>query len=125
MFGHVSLAIADFKRSRAVYDAVLAPSDVTVLFEAVAENGKPYAACGLDRPMFWLNSRGAIPGPVHIGFEAGSRAAVGAFHRAAVAAGGRDNGPPGLRPQHHADYYGAFVLNPAGLNVEAVYVGAA
>ncbi len=104
MFDHVSLAVADFKRSRACYDAVLAPSEVTVLFEAGDENGEPYAGYGLDRPMLWLNSRGAVSGPVHIAFEAGSRAALDAFHRAALAVGGRDNGPPGPRPQHHADY---------------------
>jgi catechol 2,3-dioxygenase-like lactoylglutathione lyase family enzyme len=122
MFDHVSLTVGDFKRSRAFYDAALLPLGVRVQYEATADDaeGSPYAGYGKDRPMFWLNSRGARSGPVHIAFSAGTRAQVDAFYAAAMAAGGRDNGPPGVRPHYHPDYYGAFVLDPDGLNVEAV-----
>ncbi len=121
MFDHVSLVVRDIKRSRAFYDAALEPLGVRVLFEAPDEEGHAYAGYGRDRPMFWLNAGGAISGPVHIAFSARNRAEVDAFHRAALAAGGRDNGPPGLRPQYDPHYYGAFVLDPDGLNVEAVF----
>ena len=125
MFDHVSLVARDFKRSRAFYDAALAPLGIAALFEAAGEDGSAYAGYGRERPLFWLNTCGAASAAVHIAFAARDRAEVDAFHRAALAAGGRDNGPPGLRPQYDPDYYGAFVLDPDGLNVEAVFKGAA
>ncbi len=75
---------------------------------------------GDDRPWFWLAEERATTGMMHIALRADSRAAVDAFHAAALAAGGTDNGPPGLRLHYHADYYGAFVLDPDGHNIEAV-----
>jgi catechol 2,3-dioxygenase-like lactoylglutathione lyase family enzyme len=125
MFDHVSLVVSDFNRSRAFYDAALAPLDIGVLFEATDTGGHPFTGYGRGQPMFWLNSRGAVSGAVHIAFAARSRAEVDGLHRAALAAGGQDNGPPGLRPQYGPNYYGAFVLDPDGLNVEAVFKGAA
>ena len=74
---------------------------------------------GRERPVFWLHEGAAGPGR-HVALLARNRADVDAFHKAAMAAGGRDNGGPGLRPQYHADYYGAFVLDPDGNNIEAV-----
>jgi len=68
----------------------------------------------------WFGSFGANPGPIHVAFAATSRAQVREFHAAALAAGGKDNGPPGLRPHYHANYYGAFVIGPDGHNFEAV-----
>ncbi len=69
---------------------------------------------------FWFGSFGAAPGPIHIAFAAASREQVRQFHAAALAAGGQDNGAPGLRPHYHANYYGAFVIGPDGHNLEAV-----
>jgi catechol 2,3-dioxygenase-like lactoylglutathione lyase family enzyme len=94
MFDHVSLVTDDFKRSRAFYDAALWPLGVRPLFEAADEGGAAYVGYGRDRPMFWLNTRGARSGPVHIAFSARTRSEVDAFHAAALAAGGRDNGGP-------------------------------
>jgi catechol 2,3-dioxygenase-like lactoylglutathione lyase family enzyme len=125
MFDHVSLVVRDFNASRAFYDAALAPLGAGVRFEGADPEGHPFAGYGRDRPMFWLNARGEVSGPVHIAFAAASRAEVDAFHRAALAAGGQDNGPPGPRPEYGPNYYGAFVLDPDGLNVEAVFKGAA
>jgi catechol 2,3-dioxygenase-like lactoylglutathione lyase family enzyme len=125
MFDHVSLVVSDFKRSRAFYDAAPAPLGIGIQFETADPDGHPFAGYGRERPMFWLNSRGAVSGAVHIAFAARSRAEVDGFHRAALAAGGRDNGLPGLRPLYHPNYYGAFVLGPDGLNVEAVFKVAA
>ncbi|MEO0767349.1 MAG: VOC family protein, partial [Pseudomonadota bacterium] len=71
-------------------------------------------------PWFWLAEERATTGMLHIALQASNRAAVDAFHAAALAAGGTDNGAPGLRPHYHADYYGAFVLDPDGHNIEAV-----
>ena len=72
------------------------------------------------RPQFWIGGGKPIIGRVHFAFVAKDRAAVDAFHEAALEAGGKDNGPPGLRPHYHANYYGAFVLDPDGHNIEAV-----
>ncbi len=112
---HVSLRVRDVARSRAFYSAALAPLGISVLMD-----GGIYVGFGKDRkPQFWLNP-GAASGPMHVAFVAANRADVRAFYQAALAAGGQDNGPPGLRPQYHANYYGAFVLDPDGNNAEAV-----
>ena len=73
-----------------------------------------------QKPFFWIGDGESPSGPLHVAFTAGSRAAVDAFYAAALRAGGKDNGPPGLRPHYHANYYGAFVLDPDGHNIEAV-----
>ena len=72
------------------------------------------------RPQFWIGSGKPIKGRVHFAFVAKDRDAVDAFYAAALKAGGKDNGAPGLRPHYHANYYGAFVLDPDGHNIEAV-----
>ena len=113
---HVSLHVRDLARSRAFYATALAPLAISILFEDASAVG--FGQSG--RPQFWLNSGGIPSGPTHIAFAAASRAGVRAFHAAALAAGGTDNGAPGLRPHYHPDYYGAFVLDPDGNNAEAV-----
>jgi catechol 2,3-dioxygenase-like lactoylglutathione lyase family enzyme len=95
-----------------------------VLVLTEAETGGTFVGVGFGdrgKPWFWLSpTREGPSGPTHVAFAAADRAAVDAFHAAAIAAGARDNGTPGLRPHYHADYYGAFVLDPDGNNVEAV-----
>ncbi|MFT3863917.1 MAG: VOC family protein [Solirubrobacterales bacterium] len=118
MLDHVLLDVDDFDRSRAFYETALAPLGIEVVPEpapqmaGLGEAGKPY---------FWLMARGRpTTRGVHIAFDAPDRDAVDAFHAAGLAAGGTDNGAPGPRPIYHAAYYGAFVLDPDGNNVEAV-----
>jgi catechol 2,3-dioxygenase-like lactoylglutathione lyase family enzyme len=117
MFDHVGLTVADLERSRAFYRAALAPLGVTEL--AAYEGGVGF---GREHPTFWLaEGDPAQPDPrTHVAFAAVTRLEVDAFHRAAMEAGGVDNGPPELRAHYHPDYYGAFVLDPDGYNVEAV-----
>jgi catechol 2,3-dioxygenase-like lactoylglutathione lyase family enzyme len=115
MFDHIGFNVADLARSRAFYLKALAPLGIGVVKE-----GEGWALLGKDRPQFWIGAAGPPPGPIHLAFAAESREKVREFHEAALAAGGRDNGAPGLRPQYHPNYYGAFVLDPDGHNVEAV-----
>jgi catechol 2,3-dioxygenase-like lactoylglutathione lyase family enzyme len=122
MLDHITLTVADFARSRAFFDAALAPLGVGVVFEVTAEQSgtRRYAGYGeAGRPYFWIGG-GPATGAAHVAFAASSRAEVDAFHAAALAAAGRDNGAPGLRPHYDPDYYGAFVLDPDGNNIEAV-----
>jgi catechol 2,3-dioxygenase-like lactoylglutathione lyase family enzyme len=113
---HVSLHVSDLARSRAFYTAALAPLGISILME-----GGGWFGFGRDRkPQFWLGPGDAPSGPLHVAFIAQDRAQVRAFYQAALAAGGTDNGAPGLRPQYHPHYYGAFVLDPDGNNAEAV-----
>lgn len=120
---HVGLKVVDFPRSRDFYTAALGALGIKLLAEFEYEGIKS-AGYGDERPTFWLGSGKAIRGgDSHVAFIAPSRAAVEAFYTVALAAGGRDNGPPGLRQHYSPDYYAAFVLDPDGNNVEAVYVG--
>ena len=121
---HIGFPVADVARSRAFYDAALAPLGITVVMELPAGVAGPephlgYGAAG--KPFFWIRG-GAGPAGLclHVAFAAASRAEVAAFHAAALAVGGADNGGPGLRPHYHPTYYGAFVLDPDGHNIEAV-----
>jgi catechol 2,3-dioxygenase-like lactoylglutathione lyase family enzyme len=113
---HIGVSVTDFDKSRAFYTKALAPLGIGVVMEGPgwAMVGKP------GKPEFWFGSYGKTPGPIHIAFAAANRAEVRAFHEAAIAAGGKDNGGPGIRTQYHPNYYGAFVLDPDGHNVEAV-----
>jgi catechol 2,3-dioxygenase-like lactoylglutathione lyase family enzyme len=112
---HVTLKVADVPRAAAFYDVALAPLGLARLFG----DGETFAGYGGERPFFWIG-RGEQAGGTHVAFTAADRAAVEAFHQAALAAGGRDNGAPGVRAHYHPTYYGAFVLDPDGHNVEAV-----
>ena len=119
IFDHVGFGVADFARSRAFYTAALAPLGIGVL-----EEGEGWAMLGRGgKPQFWFGAQGTPPGRIHLAFAAAGRAQVRAFHAAALAAGGRDNGGPGLRLQYAPDYYGAFVISPDDHNVEAVCHG--
>jgi catechol 2,3-dioxygenase-like lactoylglutathione lyase family enzyme len=119
---HLGIPVSDYARAKAFYGQALAPLGIAVVMELTAEMTGDAAAAGFGRgrkPDFWIGEGSRI-GPVHVAFAATSRAEVDAFHAAAIAAGGRDNGAPGLRPHYHPDYYGAFVLDPDGHNIEAV-----
>jgi catechol 2,3-dioxygenase-like lactoylglutathione lyase family enzyme len=132
MLDHVSLRVADYERSKKFYVAALAPLGLTLAMES-ASSGAGFRRDGI--PGFWVKEGeprgsgdaatpvepGSCGGPaVHVAFAGTDRAAVDAFHQAALAAGARDNGAPSVRPQYHANYYGAFVLDPDGYNIEAV-----
>lgn len=124
MIDHIGFPVSDYDRAKAFYAAALAPLGYTLVMEvddAVNPSGHPAAGFGANgKPDFWIGGEGGIDKPLHVAIAAENRAAVDAFHRAALEAGGRDNGRPGLRPHYHADYYGAFVLDPDGHNIEAV-----
>jgi catechol 2,3-dioxygenase-like lactoylglutathione lyase family enzyme len=118
MFDHVSFAVSDFARSKAFYLAALAPLGFKVLMEFPGAAG-----IGDTRPFFWISAGDSIKGKLHVAFAAKDRAGVDAFYQAAMAAGAKDNGAPGIRAQYHPNYYGAFVLDPDGHNIEAVHHG--
>jgi catechol 2,3-dioxygenase-like lactoylglutathione lyase family enzyme len=116
MIDHLKLHVRDVERSRAFYAAALAPLGYRVMLEP--RRGE--VGMGADRPDFWLALDPDAAGFAHVAFRVDTTDLVDAFHRAGLDAGGRDNGAPGPRPQYHARYYGAFVLDPDGNNVEAV-----
>ena len=115
-FDHIGFGVSDFEKSKAFYTQALAPLGIGVVME-----GPGWAMVGRPgKPELWFGSYGKPPGPIHIAFAAANRAEVRAFYEAAIAAGGRDNGGPGIRAQYHPNDYGAFVFDPDGHNVEAV-----
>ncbi|WP_299342145.1 VOC family protein [uncultured Pseudoxanthomonas sp.] len=124
MIDHLGIEVADYARSRAFYERVLAPLGYGIVMEVTREMTGRYQGCGFGppgRPHFWVGTGSGAPGRgSHIAFTAGSRAQVDAFHEAALAAGARDNGAPGLRAHYHPTYYGAFAIDPDGHNIEAV-----
>ena len=120
---HVGVKVSDFARSKAFYQAVLGALGINLLSDFDYE-GSHYAGFGSVRPTFWIDDNVETRvGPAHIAFAAPSRAAIHAFYTVALAAGGRDNGAPGLRPHYAPDYYAAFVHDPDGHNIEALRVG--
>jgi catechol 2,3-dioxygenase-like lactoylglutathione lyase family enzyme len=124
MLDHIGFPVSNLAASRRFYLAALEPLGVGIVMEVTAEQTGGYAGAGFGeagKPYFWIGEgEGVVRGRMHIAFTAKTRADVRAFHAAALAAGGRDNGAPGLRPHYHAHYYGAFVLDPDGHNIEAV-----
>ncbi len=119
---HVTVGVSDLARSRAFYAAALVPLGFAEVGAWSAEAKE--VTFGLeDADDFAISTAYPVGGPVHVAFAADRREQVDAFHAAALAAGGRDNGAPGLRPEYSAGYYGAFVLDPDGHNVEAVAHG--
>ena len=127
MIDHTGLNVSDFERSRAFYTQALAPIGYTLLVEVPAALTGSTDAAGFGEPPlpdFWIAGASAARPvnhpPVHVAFRVASRALVDAFYEAALAAGGRGNGAPGPRPHYPPDYYGAFVLDPDGHNIEAV-----
>ena len=124
MLDHVGFAVADAERSRRFYEAALAPLGITLIMtvgpEHTRSGGTAHGFGSAGKPYFWFGDKERTGEGTHIAFAADTRDLVDAFYEAALAAGGRDNGAPGLRPHYHPDYYGAFVLDPDGMNIEAV-----
>jgi catechol 2,3-dioxygenase-like lactoylglutathione lyase family enzyme len=122
-FDHIGFTVSDIARSKAFYDRALAPLGIGLVAEVTAEMTGGHAHAGYGhggKPYFWIgNGDGTLRGKLHVAFTAANRPMVDAYYQAAMAAGGVDNGPPGLRPHYHANYYGAFVLDPDGHNIEA------
>jgi catechol 2,3-dioxygenase-like lactoylglutathione lyase family enzyme len=115
MIDHLGVPVSDMARSKTFYEAALAPLG----YVTVMDFGEAAGLGAGGKPDLWI-AKGSAGQGLHVAILAENRAAVDAFHRAALAAGGKDNGGPGLRPQYHATYYGAFVLDPDGNNLEAV-----
>ena len=116
MFDHIGLGVTSLAESKAFFLKALQPLGVAVAMEGpygvgMGQNGKP---------AFWLSETKEHPAHLHIAFTAENRRQVDEFYKAALAAGGKDNGAPGLRPHYHPNYYGAFVIGPDGHNIEAV-----
>ena len=122
MLDHAGFPVSDYARSKTFYLQALAPLGYVLVMEVQQDdNHSPAAGFGAGgKPDFWIGGEGGLQRPIHIAITAQSRAAVDAFHRAALAAGGKDNGAPGLRPHYHPNYYAAFVHDPDGHNIEAV-----
>ena len=122
MIDHTGINVADWSRAKAFYDAAMAPLGAKLLMMVPMERtgGVHVGGYGREKPDFWLHENADTGPGRHYAFSARSRAEVDAFHKAALAAGGRDNGAPGPRPHYHPGYYGAFVFDPDGNNVEAV-----
>lgn len=124
MIDHIGFAVADIARSRAFYDAALAPLGLSVITEATpdqTESGRTAIGYGKEgNPFFWIGDNERPGEGTHVAFTVDDRETVDAFHAAALSAGGRDNGAPGLRPHYGPNYYAAFVFDPDGANIEAV-----
>jgi catechol 2,3-dioxygenase-like lactoylglutathione lyase family enzyme len=123
MLDHVSIPVADLERAAQFYDAVLATIGLSRRKERPGAVG--YGPAARAAPVFWiLGRRGAAsasPGVgLHVSFEAASRASVDAFHATALRCGGRDAGPPGVRPEYTMPFYGTFIFDPDGFKIEAV-----
>src|SRR4030088_1459416 len=117
MLDHVTIGVSDIERSKAFYDQALRPLGIERLYA----EGSTFAGYGADRKaFFWIGLRTASQTSTHVAFTAQDHETVQQFHRTALSAGGRDNGAPGLRPNYHENYYGAFVLDPDGHNIEAM-----
>jgi len=117
MIDHVGIGVSDYEASKAFYSQALEPLGIEMLMEPVPR----VAGFGKDgKPFFWVAGDRPVQSGVHVAFSCEDRALVDAFHASALAAGGTDNGPAGPRPIYDEHYYGAFVLDPDGNNVEAV-----
>lgn len=122
MIDHIGFPVSDYVTSKLFYERTLAPLGYEMIVEIDKnEMGAPAAGFGIgDNPDFWIGGEGGVGNPLHVAITARDRAAVDAFYREGIAAGGKDNGAPGLRPQYGPHYYAAFVLDPDGNNIEAV-----
>lgn len=124
MIDHIGVAVTDAQRSKAFYDAALAPIGISMIMEVpanVTESGGVAYGFGKDgKPFFWFGDNETVGKGFHIAFAVEARELVDAFYEAAIAAGGQDNGAPGVRPHYHPNYYGAFVYDPDGHNIEVV-----
>jgi catechol 2,3-dioxygenase-like lactoylglutathione lyase family enzyme len=122
MIDHIGFAVSDYARAKAFYEKALGPLGYTLIMEVQQDaNDAKAAGFGISgKPDFWIGGEGRLNLPVHIAIATNDRATVDAFYQAAIAAGGKDNGAPGIRAHYHPNYYGAFVLDPDGHNIEAV-----
>ncbi|MGF6709869.1 catechol 2,3-dioxygenase-like lactoylglutathione lyase family enzyme [Luteibacter sp. W1I16] len=124
MIDHTGVTVSDFERSKAFYQKALGAIgyELLAIFPASSTGHTDVAGFGEGgKPDFWIYKGEPNQPPVHVAFRVASMQLVRAFHEAALAAGGRDNGPPGPRSHYHAGYYGGFVLDPDGHNIEAVF----
>lgn len=119
MFDHVKFGVSDYAASKAFFLKALGPLGVAVVSEGVPTYGIEISPKG-GKVSLCLYQTAEKPAHLHLAFVAENRGQVDAFYRAALEAGGRDNGPPGLRPHYHPNYYAAFVIGPDGHNIEAV-----
>jgi catechol 2,3-dioxygenase-like lactoylglutathione lyase family enzyme len=125
---HITVNVSDYARAKAFYAKALAPLGIEVIMEfgeacGLGRGGKPDLWIGVGPSSFQNAQQMSLLTPMHVAFKAASRGEVDAFHAAALAAGGKDFGAPGERPHYHPNYYGAFVLDPDGHNIEAVFHG--
>jgi catechol 2,3-dioxygenase-like lactoylglutathione lyase family enzyme len=124
MLDHVGFAVEDAERSKHFYEQALAPLGITLIMsvppEKTGAGGTAHGFGSEGKPYFWIGDNEAVGEGTHVAFLADSRRDVDAFYEAALAAGGRDNGAPGIRAHYHPNYYSAFVFDPDGINVEAV-----
>jgi catechol 2,3-dioxygenase-like lactoylglutathione lyase family enzyme len=123
MIDHIGFGVRDYEKSKAFYDSTLAPLGITMLMEVGAAETGNNSACGYGKdgkPFFWISDEEKIGEPIHVALAAPDRKTVDLFYKAAIAAGGKDNGAPGIREIYHPNYYGAFVRDPDGNNIEAV-----
>ena len=124
MLDHVGFAVADAERSRRFYEQALAPLGISLIMTVTPEQtesgGTAHGFGAGENPFFWVGDNERVGEGTHVAFTTDSRGQVDAFHEAALAAGGKDNGAPGLRPIYGPNYYAAFVHDPDGLNIEAV-----
>jgi catechol 2,3-dioxygenase-like lactoylglutathione lyase family enzyme len=117
MLDHVTIGVEDIERSQRFYDSALRPLQIARLHG----DGHRFAGYGIEpKAFFWIGMRNTRQTGAHIAFAADDRTTVDRFYAAAIAAGGKDNGPPGIRPHYDPNYYGAFVFDPDGHNIEAV-----
>jgi catechol 2,3-dioxygenase-like lactoylglutathione lyase family enzyme len=122
MIDHAGINVSDWAKAQAFYDAAFAPLGAKLLYMVPEQytGGVKVGGYGREKPDFWLHANADTGPGRHYAFVARNRAEVDAFHAAALAAGGKDNGAPGIRAHYHPDYYGAFVIDPDGNNIEAV-----
>jgi catechol 2,3-dioxygenase-like lactoylglutathione lyase family enzyme len=123
MIDHTGVLVGDFEKSKKFYSEALEPIGYKLLLEFPASITGGTNVAGFGEPPkadFWLAEGRPNDPRIHVAFRVSRRSLVDAFHHAAIAAGGKDHGAPGLRPQYHANYYGAFVLDPDGHNIEVV-----
>lgn len=124
VINHVEVGVSNVEASRRFYEAALAPLGLSLVISvAAARTTRGTARYGFGRdgyPSFWIHGEGGARLPIHMAFTAASHGQVDGFHAAALANGGNDNGPPGIRERYHSQYYAAYVLDPDGNNMEAV-----
>ena len=123
MLDHIGITVSDYAHSRAFYERILGVLDYGIVMDVTKEQTGGYEGCGFGadrKPDFWIGTGPTPTTGVHVAFVAASRAAVDEFHAIALQHGARDNGAPGLRPHYHPNYYGAFVIDFDGNNIEAV-----